>query len=83
MERIFRSGRSVTLKVRPIRHRLVNRTCTRVFVCLLACYVEWRMRQSLAPMLFDDEDSNGPGQTLESGPGQGAPPAHCTWGAGA
>ena len=28
----------------------------RVFLCMLAYYVEWHMRRKLAPMLFDDED---------------------------
>jgi hypothetical protein len=27
-----------------------------VFLCLLAYYVEWHMRQALKPLLFDDED---------------------------
>jgi hypothetical protein len=27
-----------------------------VFLCLLACHVEWHMRERLKPMLFDDDD---------------------------
>ena len=27
-----------------------------VFLCMLAYYVEWRMRQALKPILFDDHD---------------------------
>ena len=27
-----------------------------VLLCMLAYYLEWHMRQSLAPMLFDDHD---------------------------
>ena len=27
-----------------------------VFLCMLACHVEWHMRKRLKPMLFDDED---------------------------
>ena len=27
-----------------------------VFLCMLACYLEWHMRQKLAPLLFDDTD---------------------------
>ncbi len=27
-----------------------------VFVCLLAYYVQWHMRNALAPMLFDDHE---------------------------
>jgi len=27
-----------------------------VFLCMLSYYVEWHMRRSLAPLLFDDDD---------------------------
>ncbi len=30
-----------------------------VFLCMLACYIEWHMRQRLKPLLFDDEDAEG------------------------
>jgi transposase len=56
VERAFRSLKSVDLKVRPIHHRLENRVRAHVFLCMLAYYVEWHMRRSLAPMLFDDSD---------------------------
>lgn len=56
VERAFRSLKSVDLKVRPIHHRLADRVRAHVFLCMLAYYVEWHMRQALAPILFDDED---------------------------
>jgi transposase len=56
VERAFRSLKTVDLHVRPIHHRLANRVRAHVFICMLAYYVEWHMRQRLAPMLFDDED---------------------------
>jgi hypothetical protein len=56
VERAFRSFKSVDLKVRPIHHRLEERVRTHVLLCMLANYVEWHMRQALAPMLFDDDD---------------------------
>ena len=56
VERAFRSLKSVDLKVRPIHHRLEDRVRAHVFLCMLAYYVEWHMRQALAPMLFDDDD---------------------------
>ena len=55
-ERAFRSLKSVDLKVRPINHWLADRVRAHVFLCMLAYYVEWNMRQALAPMLFDDDD---------------------------
>ncbi len=56
VERAFRSFKSVDLKVRPIHHRLADRVRTHIFLCMLAYYVEWHMRQALAPILFDDDD---------------------------
>ena len=56
VERAFRCIKSVDLKIRPINHRLADRVRAHVFLCMLAYYVEWHMRQDLAPMLFDDED---------------------------
>lgn len=56
VERAFRSLKTVDLKVRPIHHRLADRVRSHVFLCMLAYYVEWHMRQKLAPVLFDDED---------------------------
>jgi transposase len=56
VERAFRSMKSIDLKVRPIHHRLADRVKSHVFLCMLAYYVEWHMRNRLAPILFDDHD---------------------------
>ena len=56
VERAFRSLKSVDLKVRPIHHRRADRVRAHVLLCMLAYYVEWHMRQKLAPLLFDDHD---------------------------
>jgi hypothetical protein len=56
VERAFRSLKSVDLKIRPIHHHLEERVCAHVFLCMLAYYVEWHMRQALAPILFDDDE---------------------------
>jgi transposase len=56
VERAFRSLKTVDLHVRPIHHRLADRVRTHVFLCMLAYYVEWHMRNKLAPLLFDDHD---------------------------
>ncbi len=55
-ERAFRSLKTMDLKVRPIHHRDPDRVRAHVLLCMLAYYVEWHMRQSLAPILFDDAD---------------------------
>jgi hypothetical protein len=56
VERAFRSLKTVDLYVRPIGHRLAERVRAHVFLCMLAYYIEWHMRQALAPLLFDDDD---------------------------
>ena len=56
VERAFRSVKTVDLEVRPIHHRLAGRVRAHVFLCMLAYYVVWHMRQALAPLLFEDHD---------------------------
>jgi len=56
IERVFRSLKTVDLKVRPIHHRKADRVRAHILLCMLAYYVEWHMRKALAPILFDDHD---------------------------
>ncbi len=56
VERAFRCLKTVDLHVRPIYHWLEDRVRAHVFLCMLAYYVEWHMRERLAPMLYDDDD---------------------------
>jgi Transposase DDE domain len=56
VERAFRCIKTVDLQVRPVHHWLADRVRAHVFLCMLAYYLEWHMRQRLAPMLFDDTD---------------------------
>jgi transposase len=56
LERAFRSLKTLDLKVRPIHHRLEERVRAHIFLCLLAYYVEWHMREAWRPLLFADED---------------------------
>ena len=49
VERAFRSLKTVDLKVRPIYHYAASRVRAHVFLCMLAYYVEWHMRQRLKP----------------------------------
>lgn len=66
VERAFRSLKSVDLKVRPIHHRRPDRVRAHVLLCMLAYYVEWHMRRTLAPILFDDHDRDGAEQRRRS-----------------
>src|SRR5256884_97951 len=56
VERAFRCIKTVDLQIRPVYHWLADRVRAHVFVCMLAYYLEWHMRQRLAPMLYDDTD---------------------------
>jgi hypothetical protein len=50
----FCSIKIVDLKIRPIHYRLSGRVRAHELLCMLACYLEWHMRQALAPILFDN-----------------------------
>jgi len=56
VERAIRSIKTVDLQVRPVYHWLADRVRAHVFLCMLGYYLEWHMRQRLAPMLYDDDD---------------------------
>jgi hypothetical protein len=56
VERAFRTMKGLDLEIRPIHHRLADRVRAHVLACMLSYYVEWHLRQALAPLLFQDED---------------------------
>jgi Transposase DDE domain len=58
VERAFRCLKTVDLQIRPVYHWLADRVRAHVFLCMLAYYLEWHMRQRLAPMLYDDTDKD-------------------------
>jgi hypothetical protein len=60
LERAFRTLKSVDLEIRPIHHHRADRVRAHVLVCLLAYYVEWHLRRTLAPLLFEDEQRGEP-----------------------
>ena len=53
-ERAFRTLKG-PLELRPIHHRLEDRVRAHVFLCMLAYYLAWHLRQAWKPLLFDDE----------------------------
>jgi len=55
VERAFRCLKGVDLLVRPIYLRTEAHVRGHIFLCLLAYYIEWHMRQALAPLLYADE----------------------------
>ncbi len=56
VERAFRSMKTIDLKIRPIHHHLADRVRSHIFLCMLAYYVEWHMREAWRPLLFADEE---------------------------
>jgi hypothetical protein len=56
VERAFRSLKTIDLKVRPIHHRLADRVRAHIFLCMLAYYVEWHMREAWRELMFADPD---------------------------
>ena len=56
VERAFRSLKTIDLKVRPIHHHLADRVRAHIFLCLLAYYVEWHLREAWRELMFADPD---------------------------
>ena len=56
VERAFRTLKSVDLRIRPIHHRLETRVRAHIFLCMLAYYVEWHLREAWRELLFADTD---------------------------
>lgn len=59
VEHAFRSLKTVDLELRPVFHWTAPRVRAHVLLCMLAYYLEWHMRQRLAPILFDEHDPVG------------------------
>jgi hypothetical protein len=55
VERDFRHIKVDDIDLRPIHHRLEARVRSHVFICMLAAYLVWHLRETLAPLTFTDE----------------------------
>src|ERR1019366_8651963 len=56
VERDFRSIKAIDLDLRPIHHYTETRVRAHVFICMLAAYLTWHLRQAWAPLTFTDEN---------------------------
>src|SRR5450759_1491650 len=56
VERDFRSIKSIDLDLRPIHHYTETRVRSHVFICMLASYLVWHLRQAWASLTFTDEN---------------------------
>ena len=54
-EQAFRTRKSIDLRIRPIHHWAERRVRAPIFLCMLAYYVEWHLREAWAPYLFEDD----------------------------
>jgi hypothetical protein len=54
VERDFRHIKTDDLALRPIHHRLEDRVKAHVLICMLAAYLVWHLRATLAPLTYTD-----------------------------
>jgi transposase len=73
VERDFRIIKVDDLDLRPIFHYLSQRVRSHVFLCMLAAYITWHLRQALAPLTYTDEHI--PQRTDPVSPAQRSPSA--------
>jgi len=55
VERAFGTLKGPELEIRPVHHHLEGRVRAHVFLCMLAYYLTWHLREAWAPLLFKDE----------------------------
>lgn len=58
-ERAFRTLKGMDLRIRPIHHRIEERVRAHMFICMLAYYLEWHLRDAWKSLIFDDEFPGG------------------------
>lgn len=73
VERDFRTIKVDDLDLRPVFHRLEDRVRAHVFIVMLAAYLTWHLRKTLAPLTFTDEQP--PTRTDPVAPAQRSPAA--------
>ncbi len=56
VEQAFRSLKSLELLVGPLFHRLEERVRAHIFLCVLAYYVQWHMKDAWRELLWSDEE---------------------------
>jgi len=75
VERAFRSLKTVDLKIRPIHHRTANRVRAHIFLCMLAYYVDWHLREAWRELMFADTDQQAKATRDPVAPAQRSPAA--------
>jgi transposase len=73
VERDFRTIKIDDLDVRPIRHYKAGRVEAHLFICMLAAYLTWHLREAFAPLTFTGQDIPEPADPVA--PAQRSPQA--------
>lgn len=60
VERDFRTLKVDDLDLRPVYHHLEDRVRAHVLICMLAAYLVWHLRRTLAPLTYTDEQPPTP-----------------------
>jgi len=66
VEQAFRTLKTVALEIRPVYHKKDDRIRSHVFLCMLAYYVYWHMKQRLEPLFEKDGKGKKRQWTMEN-----------------
>jgi transposase len=66
VEQAFKSLKTMALEIRPVFHKNDDRIRSHVFLCMLAYYVYWHMRQRLSPLFEKDGSGKDRQWTMEN-----------------
>ena len=59
VERDFRSMKAIDIDIRPVHHHLQDRVRAHAFLCMLATYLTFHLRETFAPLTFTDTEPPG------------------------
>jgi transposase len=66
VEQAFRTIKTVALEIRPIYHKKDDRIRSHAFLCMLAYYVYWHMKERLEPLFREDGHGKHRQWTMEN-----------------
>ena len=66
VETAFRNLKTVQLELRPVFHKTDDRIRAHVFLCVLAYYLQWHMKQRLQPLFDADGEGKNRQWTFEN-----------------
>ena len=66
VEQAFRTIKTVALEIRPVYHKKDDRIRSHAFLCMLAYYVDWHLKERLAPLFAGDGRGRDREWTMEN-----------------